>query len=69
MPSLVLLQGSSELATFMAGIGYDRPDSRKQRTHRPHDLGTRNVRREGSRRLSERGEIRNWTVNGGQVGH
>jgi hypothetical protein len=29
---LVLLQGSSELAAFMAGIGYDRPDPRKQRT-------------------------------------
>jgi hypothetical protein len=29
---LVLLQASSELAAFVAGIGYYRPDSRKQRT-------------------------------------
>jgi len=29
---LVLLQGSSQLAAFVAGIGYYRPDSRKKRT-------------------------------------
>jgi hypothetical protein len=29
---LVLLQGSSELAALVAGIGYYRPDPRKQRT-------------------------------------
>jgi hypothetical protein len=29
---LVLLQGSSQLAAFVAGIGYYRPDPRKQRT-------------------------------------
>jgi hypothetical protein len=29
---LVLLQGSSELAAFVASIGYYRPDPRKQRT-------------------------------------
>jgi hypothetical protein len=27
-----LLQGSSQLAAFVAGIGYYRPDSRKKRT-------------------------------------
>jgi hypothetical protein len=38
---LVLLQGSSELAGFMAGIGYYRPDSRKQRTESPKQQSAR----------------------------
>src|SRR5271166_3185238 len=41
MPSLVLLQGSSKLAAFMAGIGYDRPDSRKQPTQSAKEQSTR----------------------------
>ena len=37
----MLLQGSSELAALVAGIGYYRPDSRKQRTESPKQHSAR----------------------------
>jgi hypothetical protein len=37
---LVLLQGSSELAAFVASIGYYRPDPRKQRSQSAKEQST-----------------------------
>jgi len=37
----MLLQGSSELAAFVAGIGYYGPDSGKQRTQAPKQQSAR----------------------------